>query len=506
MRASRASTRCAAARDARGAWNTVGTMTRAPGRGRGGKIDRLSVVVRRVRGDTGRASADADVRTVARERRDARAMSSRGRARAWMAEDAGGDAGRGRRRADDDDDETEEEVRMDALGEAMSGVFAMACGVLRWGLPATGGVACWAAAAANAGEGLLGALGGALLVGTTLGVCAMIFAAVSATLSGVTLAWITVRRWFRVDADARAARRVRSPRARRASDDARGRGDGRSRDDVDRVGDFRYDDWEPTVPIVDPRAPERLGTFRNGGSARARDPNAWGTHKTPADFRRELRERSADRGRSGRDDDEEGSVGSNQWRSRAAYRQAEGFNDPSLVSPAPEETAVFVDPHEEVLRKFAPKERLLPRTPPKPKHAHIPTEVLIAMGGASLESHIGNHGRDILSGARKNRPSNVTPSGSSTSSTVVNGMFGFNDRAREKPATPEGQPKSKSSDAESEAARFARERFERNLSSTFERPKPRNYESEFLESMRRVESARADDADDDDMERLRQSR
>jgi len=452
----------------------------------------------------------------ARERDDGRARDVRvergrdvgrddERARTWRSmADADADARAGRAAADARMvDAREAAARADALAEAMSGVFSMACGVLRFGLPATGGVACWAAAAANAGEGLLGALGGALLVGTTLGVCAMIFATVSATLSGITLAWITVRRWFRGDVDARAARRVRSPRARRASDDDGGRGDGRSFEDDERRGNFRYDDWEPTVPIVDPRAPERLGTFQNRA---AQNPNAWGTHKTPADFRRELRERSAYGDQSRRDDDEEGSFGSNQWRSRAAYRQAEGFNDPSLVSPAPEETTVFVDPHEEVLRKFAPKERLLPRTPPKPKHAYIPTEVLIAMGGASLESHIGNHGQDILSSARKSRPSNVTPSGSSTSASIVNGMFGFNDRARSNPATPEGEPKSRRSEAESEAGRSARERFERNLRPTFERPPSRDYESEFFESMRRVESARDDDDDDDDMERLRRAR
>lgn len=469
------------------------------------KINRLVVVASSARRERADEGEDALGWGVAR---DGRARGGAFVDDAWEGagrEAARARAGRAREETRGDVDRAEATARADALADAMSGVFATACGVLRWGLPATGGLACWAAAAANAGDGLLGALGGALLVGTTLGVCAMIFATVSATLSGITLAWITARRWFRVDADARAARRVRSPRARRASADARGRGDGPSLDDYDRDRNVRYDDWEPTVPIVDPRAPERLGTFRNGAVPRAQDPNAWGTHKTPADFRRELRERSADRGRSRRDEDEDGSVGSNQWRSRAAYRQAEGFNDPSLDSPAPEETTVFVDPHEEVLRKFAPKERLLPRTPPKPKHAHIPTEVLIAMGGASLESHIGNHGRDILSGARKNRPSNVAPSGSSTSSTIVNGMFGFNDRARQNPATPEGQPKSKPSDAESEseAARFARERFERNMSSTFQRPPPRDYESEFFDSMRRVESARDDE---DDMERLRHAR
>jgi hypothetical protein len=78
------------------------------------------------------------------------------------------------------------------------------------------------------------------------------------------------------------------------------------------------------------------------------------------------------------------STGPSQWESRAAYRQhAEGFNDPALNGVSATATR---DPREEILRKFEPKERLLPRTPPKPKHQHIPTEVLIAMGGASLET------------------------------------------------------------------------------------------------------------------------
>ena len=45
------------------------------------------------------------------------------------------------------------DARDDASVRAMMGIFKNACGTLRWGLPATGGLACWAAAAANAGDG-----------------------------------------------------------------------------------------------------------------------------------------------------------------------------------------------------------------------------------------------------------------------------------------------------------------------------------------------------------------
>ena len=319
------------------------------------------------------------------------------------------------------------ERRDEAMMRAMSGVFATACGVLRFGLPATGGLACWAAAAANSGEGLLGALGGALLVGTTLGVCAMIFAVMSATFSGVAMAWIMVRRWLKAAPGMRrsASRGSRSPPAGRPSRDYDGgNGDGRRGPNpgLDKSRSFSYGDWDPIVPVVDPRAPERLGSVR--GEQVVRDPRQWGTHKRPADFRRENRD--LERRSSIRQDEDDDSLGSSQWRSRAAYRQAEGFSDASLVgtAAAQAETAVWSNPHEEVIKKFTPKERLLPPTPPKPKHAHIPTETLIAMGGASLQSHIGHNGKDILSNARKNRASNVTRTGSA-SDTVVKGMFGF---------------------------------------------------------------------------------
>ena len=54
---------------------------------------------------------------------------------------------------DDDDDARREDAREgeDAVTTALRGVFAQACGFVRWGLPTTGGLACWAAAAANAG-------------------------------------------------------------------------------------------------------------------------------------------------------------------------------------------------------------------------------------------------------------------------------------------------------------------------------------------------------------------
>lgn len=394
------------------------------------------------------------------------------------------------------------ERRDEAMMTAMSGVFATACGVLRFGLPATGGLACWAAAAANSGEGLLGALGGALLVGTTLGVCAMIFAAMSATFSGVAMAWIMVRRWLKAAPGMRrsASRGSRSPPAGRPSRDYDGgNGDGRRGPNpgLDKSRSFSYGDWDPIVPVVDPRAPERLGSVR--GEQVVRDPRQWGTHKRPADFRRENRD--LERRSSIRRDEDDDSLGSSQWRSRAAYRQAEGFSDASLVgtAAAQAETAVWSNPHEEVIKKFTPKERLLPPTPPKPKHAHIPTATLIAMGGASLQSHIGHNGKDILSNARKNRASNVTRTGSA-SDTVVKGMFGFDVSV---PEIPDRQQQSFANDGDDQAAAIARARFEHNLSSSFERPR-RDFEAEFLNVV--MQRDEIDEDEDDTMRSLRGTR
>lgn len=53
---------------------------------------------------------------------------------------------------------------------------------------------CWVVVVVNVGmEGLLSALSGSFLVGTTFGVCALIFVVVSVCVSGVMLMWMYVK-------------------------------------------------------------------------------------------------------------------------------------------------------------------------------------------------------------------------------------------------------------------------------------------------------------------------
>ena len=156
--------------------------------------------------------------TTTRATRDERA--SKRRATRTDAREARCGETRDARRRDDDastrDGRRDEDE--DAVTTALRGVFAQACGFVRWGLPTTGGLACWAAAAANAGtEGLLSALSGSLLVGTTLGVCALIFAAASACVSGATLMWMFAKRTMVNAVVGRRARDAGRPRRRARS-------------------------------------------------------------------------------------------------------------------------------------------------------------------------------------------------------------------------------------------------------------------------------------------------
>lgn len=442
---------------------------------------------------------------------------------------------RGMRRGKDDDEAEarerdarprgdEVDARDDASVRAMMGIFKNACGTLRWGLPATGGLACWAAAAANAGDGLLGALSGSLLVGTTLGVCALIFAAMSATVSGVTLVWMLARRWIAGSGnggtsgrDTRRGGGVRSPAGPRRAErrrDVDKRDAPRETVVAGRGREEAYGDWRPEVPVVDPRAPGRWGGREGSPSG---NPHAWGTHKTPADFRRE-------RGVS--EDENRGSIGPNEWQSRAAYRQAEGFNDPDLNGGARAAVATTTvgganDAHAEILKKFEPKERLLPPTRAKPQHTHIPTEMLIAMGGASLETHIGANGKDILKTTREKRSSSILSHTSRGSTTTVN-LFGMGGRDRSSsspparpPAdernrpqgTPRDDPVEESSKDAEDARLRARARFQKNLSSSFDFEPTTSYESEFMSNvMDSVDAYHDNDDDDDALRSLRRTR
>lgn len=424
--------------------------------------------------------------------------------------------------------------RDEAMFRAMGGIFATACGVLRWGLPLTGGLACWAAAAANTGDaGLLSALSGSLLVGTTLGVCVLIFAAASATMSGASLLWMMAKKYFVRGSgvavgsgrsrrrnggmyEDEAPRRRRSPLQSRRDDDD---DDERQKPQTRVSKSFSFSDWTPEVPIVDPRAPGKWGG-RQG--VQGGDAYAWGTHKTPADFRREMREEENRRQspKTSRDDDDYPSTGPSEWRSRAAYRAKENgmmsSNADVGATPSRFGVAVVDDPREALLKKFEPRERLLPRTPPKPKHAHIPTEVLIAMGGASLETHIGRNAKDILKTNKSSRRARLNNDASRRGASTAVSLFGFgsgdaprkssNDNDVSVPRPPSNSrpsrdfPSSSSSssrrepadeDWQDEIARRARERFERNLSSTFD------LGDGFIDD---------DDEDDDPMDRLRRTR
>ena len=472
------------------------TVRAAPGRGAGRR--RAMPTARATRKSAFRSARD-DARAHRAVRRDARRET----------------------RDDDDDDARREDAREgeDAVTTALRGVFAQACGFVRWGLPTTGGLACWAAAAANAGtEGLLSALSGSLLVGTTLGVCALIFAAASACVSGVTLMWMYAKRTMVNAVVGRRARDAGRPRRRARSTATREtatlrsprRGAAAREDDrgerarLDEGKSFSFGEWRPEVPVVDPRAPGRWGG-RDGAAASS---DEWGTHKTPADFRREMSSMD-DSSFDARDGRRPPSTGPSQWKSRAAYRQhAEGFDDPALNGVAASATTTTAtttatrDPREEILRKFEPKERLLPRTPPKPKHQHISTEVLIAMGGASLETHIGNNARDILKASRANRSSKTLSGTAPRGSMQTVNLFGFGSKdvdaspsSRDEPPPP---PPPRERSTPSDAARRARERFQRNLSSSFdhEPSTSSSYESAFFNEM----IASYDDDDDDDDE------
>jgi len=508
------SIRLTTGRGSSGGWRRRGTTTTGPG----GTLARTSATSSDGYYYTGYSSATG--------RRGGRDV---GRERERAEEDAYEEAPTRTRRYDSAPRMNREE----AMFRAMGGIFATACGVLRWGLPLTGGLACWAAAAANTGEGLLSALSGSLLVGTTLGVCVLIFAAASATMSGASLLWMMAKNYFvrggvassrgRVDRgsgglydeeEAPRRRRRSPPRSRRDDDDDED--DDQRRQPQTRVSkSFSFSDWTPEVPIVDPRAPGKWGG-RQG--AKGGDAYAWGTHKTPADFRREMREeenrwRSS---QSSRDDDgDHPSTGPNEWRSRAAYRAKENgmmsLNTADGATPSRFGAVVADDPREALLKKFEPRERLLPRTPPKPKHAHIPTEVLIAMGGASLETHIGRNAKDILKTKKSSQSAGLNNAASRRGASAAVSLFGFgsgdaprksNDdddvvrpppsnaaRDRDFQSFSRREPESNANeDWQDEIARRARERFERNLSSTFDLGEDE------------------DDERDDPMDRLRRTR
>ena len=178
------------------------------------------------------------------------------------------------------------------------------------------------------------------------------------------------------------------------------------------------------------------------------------------------------------------------------------------------------DAHAEILKKFEPKERLLPPTRAKPQHTHIPTEMLIAMGGASLETHIGANGKDILKTTREKRSSSILSHASRGSTTTVN-LFGMGGRDRSSsppparpPAdernrtqgTPRDDPVEESSKDAEDARLRARARFQKNLSSSFDFEPTTSYESEFLSNVMDSVDAYHDDDDDDALRSLRRTR
>ena len=441
----------------------------------------------------------------------------RGRERDGARERARESRTRTRTVADDDEDEDDDDV----VARAFARSFLRAFEILRVGLPFTGGLALWAVASARAGwlssSGANAALGVAVA-----GAGGLVFALASCAMSGFGFVFAHARRIFgpsRSRTMSRALARRRAKVAyedvaeeeeedwRRATADARRRvvADGNGAFERDgpqaRVSkSFSFSDWTPEVPVVDPRLPGRWGGREEESKG---DPNAWGTHRTPADFRRESMDQQRNVGQkkgSARMNDGDRPYGPSEWKSRAAYKQT-GERDNGEI-----EAEAEIEARDDVIRKFEPTERLLPRTLPKPKHGYISTETLIAMGGASLETHI----KSVNARGSSEANHRERRRGAATSS------FNFSSGSNlSKPPSRSASLKIEDDDNWSdEFTRRARERFERNLTDAVD-----DAEAAYVDHRRASEFPgrssdftlrihRNDDDDDDDVavRRLKRTR
>ena len=157
-----------------------------------------------------------------------------------------------------------------------------------------------------------------------------------------------------------------------------------------------YDAWTPEVPIVDPRAqiprPSDVDYYsssrRTGGSKDTQpdwDKNeSWGSYKSPGQRRRELgyEFKGTDALKNYVDprDQYERRVSNHSPEAEYIYNQHNIHSNSELRAPRHD-----INNYTNTIPE---RDRLIPKPMERPKPGYIPTEVLIAMGGASLSSHI----------------------------------------------------------------------------------------------------------------------
>ena len=166
-----------------------------------------------------------------------------------------------------------------------------------------------------------------------------------------------------------------------------------------------YDSWTPEVPIVDPRAqvprPSDVDYYSSSASAPrsqafSQQPEwdrneSWGSYKSPGQRRREMgyefKGTEALKNYVDPRDQYERRVSNSSPEAESVYNQyASRSNDDHLRAPR-HDINNYTNPIPE-------RDRLIPKPMARPKPGYIPTEVLIAMGGASLSTHIKNKFED----------------------------------------------------------------------------------------------------------------
>ena len=159
-----------------------------------------------------------------------------------------------------------------------------------------------------------------------------------------------------------------------------------------------YDSWTPEIPIVDPRAhvprPSDVDYYENsssasrlGGSQPEWDRNeSWGSYKSPGQRRREMgyefKGTQALKNYVDPRDQYERRVSNRSPAAENVYNQhnRRGNANDELRAPR-HDVNNYTNPIPE-------RDRLIPKPMERPKPGYISTEVLIAMGGASLSNHI----------------------------------------------------------------------------------------------------------------------
>jgi len=166
-----------------------------------------------------------------------------------------------------------------------------------------------------------------------------------------------------------------------------------------------YDSWTPEVPIVDPRAqvprPSDVDYYSSSASAPrsqafSQQPEwdrneSWGSYKSPGQRRREMgyefKGTEALKNYVDPRDQYERRVSNSSPEAESVYNQyASRSNGDHLRAPR-HDINNYTNPIPE-------RDRLIPKPMERPKPGYIPTEVLIAMGGASLSTHIKNKFED----------------------------------------------------------------------------------------------------------------